>query len=86
MLRRSYSRLGHQLIKEPLGHEQTTFARGQRTMANTLKGFYALCAFSAVGCVFASYSLVTGMNRVYPCVNSKGTLSKDNSPFLWWRY
>ncbi|PBJ69336.1 hypothetical protein BCY84_19902 [Trypanosoma cruzi cruzi] len=86
MFRRSCRRFGHQLIKEPMGHEENTFARGQRTMQNSLNHVYALCAFCGLGCLCAAYSLTSATRRTYICVNSKGEFQKDTMPIRWWTY
>ncbi|KAH9601821.1 hypothetical protein LSM04_008286 [Trypanosoma melophagium] len=86
MFRRSYRRFGHQLLKEPMGHEENTFARGQRTMENALNHVYGTMAFCAAGCVCALYSLVSAAGRLYKSVNEKGEMGKSTCPTKWWNY
>ncbi len=55
MLRRSLGRLGHQLIKEPLGNEVDTFARRRRTVHNTMHELQVYASVAAVGSALALY-------------------------------
>ena len=86
MLRCSARRLGHQLIKEPLGHEATTFVRGERTRHNALQHVYGLATFCGVGCVFALFSFVSGQRRVQTIITADGSVTKGTCPTKWWNF
>lgn len=86
MLRVNYRRLGHQLIKEPMGHEENTFSRGVRTKFNALKHVGGVTVFCGAGCVCAVYSFIAAQRRVLMSVNSEGKMVKTTCPWLWWNY
>ncbi|KAG5487555.1 hypothetical protein LSCM1_07512 [Leishmania martiniquensis] len=86
MLRCSVRRLGHQLIKEPMGHEETTFSRGNRTRSNALQHMYGLAGFCGVGCVLAAFSFMSAQRRVQTTILADGTISKGTCPTKWWNF
>lgn len=86
MFRASYRRLGHQLIKEPMGHEETSLARGMRTKNIATNHVYGLAAATGIGCVAALYSFASAQRRVYMSVNSSGEMVKSTCPVQWWKY
>ena len=76
MFRRCGSRLGHQLISEPMSlHEANTFARGRRTftnMSNEMK-LHAIAAFVGIDlALFCMYRSVTAPMEI---VSAKGKIT-----------
>lgn len=86
MFRRSIRRLGHQLIKEPMGHEENTFSRGRRTQANALQHVYGVAAVTAAGCILALYSFVAAHRRVHMTITPSGKMVKDTPRAAWWNF
>ncbi|CAG9567859.1 hypothetical_protein [Leishmania major strain Friedlin] len=86
MFRRCARRLGHQLIKEPMGHEETTFCRGDRTRNNALQHIYRLTGLCGVGCVLALFSFVSGQRRLQTTITADGTITKGTCPTKWWNF
>ncbi|KPA75627.1 unspecified product [Leptomonas pyrrhocoris] len=86
MYRHSARRLGHQLIKEPMGHEATTFGRGDRTRQNAIQHVYGLAAFCGAGCVLALFSFVSGQRRVQTTITADGAITKGTCPTKWWNF
>lgn len=76
MLRRSSRRLGHQLIKEPLGNEENTYARGRRTFQHTLSEINVLIAAAAAGVVAGGYSIRNANMRRFQTIQADGTVTK----------
>lgn len=76
MLRRTNRRLGHQLIKEPLGNEENTYARGRRTFQHTMKEIALLNGVAAVGVCAAWWSMRNASARHQPSVSANGTVTR----------
>lgn len=86
MLRRNFIRFTHQTVKEPLGHEENTFARGKRSVASALYHLKMLGLASGTGCLLALYTFYNAPQREYLTVDGDGKLMKRNSPFAWWNF
>ncbi|CAJ1016443.1 hypothetical protein NXY56_000388 [Leishmania guyanensis] len=86
MLRRCARRLGHQLIKEPMEHEETTFSRGNRTRSSALHHMYGLAGLCGIGCMLALFSFVSGQRRVQTTITADGTITKGTCPTKWWNF
>ena len=78
MFRRCNRRLGHQLIKEPLGNEENTYARGRRTVAHTFHEIQILGAVGAAGLVAAAYSMRKAAKVVPTTVTSTGKVHQPS--------
>ncbi|CUG93869.1 membrane-associated protein, putative [Bodo saltans] len=76
MLRRTNRRLGHQLIKEPLGNEENTYARGRRTFDHTVKELTLAAAVAGVGSLAAWWSIRNASLRHQPVVSAKGVVTR----------
>jgi hypothetical protein len=76
MLRRTNRRLGHQLIKEPLGNEENTYARGRRTFDHTMKELALAAGVAGVGSLAAWWSMRNATARRQPVVNAKGVMTR----------
>ena len=72
MFRRSCGRLGHQLIKEPLGNEVDTFARRRRTFHNVLHELQIYTAIAVVGSLLA-------INAMYKADPNAGGMTRVNA-------
>lgn len=86
MLRRSFFRLTHQTVKEPLGHEENTFVRGKRSVASALHHLKMLGFASGTGCLLALYTFYDAPQREYLTVNESGKMVKGKSHFAWWNF
>lgn len=86
MLRRCITRLTHQTMKEPLGHEENTFARGNRTLAKSLHHIKMFSLVSGLGCIAALFTFAQAHNREYLTVGPEGKMGKGRCPVYWWNY
>ncbi|CCW64795.1 unnamed protein product [Phytomonas sp. EM1] len=86
MLRTNYRRLAHQFMKEPMGNEENTFSRAQRTRRNVLKHINGLYLYTGAGCLCALYSFISAHNRVYSCVVADGKMGQSTCPTAWWNF
>lgn len=86
MFRRNFIRLTHQTVKEPLGHEENTFARGKRSLARSLHHMRVFSAVTGVGCIAALYTFYANHQRQYLAVLPNGKMGKTTPPVMWWNY
>lgn len=78
MLRRSFRRLGHQLIKEPMPNvEHDTLARGAATNANVRSDIQRELKIMAVGLVLGSCSILSAYSTQVPVVRPDGTMDRE---------
>mmetsp|Transcript_39922 Transcript_39922/g.123363 ORF Transcript_39922/g.123363 Transcript_39922/m.123363 type:complete len:81 (+) Transcript_39922:30-272(+) len=75
MFRRSISRLGHQLIKEPMPNvEHDTTARGRATLANVKSTLEREMTVMGCGAVVALYSFWSAYSTSVPTVKASGAI------------
>lgn len=86
MFRRSFARLTRQTVKEPMGHEENTFARGKRSAAKSILHIQQFAVVTGVGCVLALYTFFSNHGRVYRCIDANGKMGKTSCPVMWWNY
>lgn len=77
MFRRCNRRLGHQLIKEPLGNEENTYARGRRTVSHTLHEMQILAAVGVAGVLGALYSMRNASKVVPTTITANGKIQQS---------
>lgn len=63
MLRNTARRMGHQLIKEPLGNEHNTLARGHRTLDNLIHELKLYAVVAGSGILLGGITIVRAMNE-----------------------
>eukprot|EP00796_Vickermania_ingenoplastis_P009136 gene9138-6423_t len=86
MLRRNLIRFTRQTVKEPMGHEENTFARGKRSAAKSIGHIMQLAAFTGTGCALALYTFAMSHIRVYPAVMPNGKMGQSTCPVTWWNF
>ena len=76
MIRRSLTRLGHQLIKEPLGNEENTLSRGRRTYHHLATELTIMSAVSAAGVLMAACAIYGCGGRRHSTVDASGKFKR----------